>query len=166
MAMRALIPLVLLIALVYAFTARGTDLTAPITRGAANVPPVEALTFERIDFKPAQIVAYVRNSGPQELEIAQVHLNDMTVEAYIAPGKKIPRLGSATSRGAPGWVDAEPSEFRLVSAAGRFHAGTVSAAAMAPTAGARYLAVFALLGIYVGVIPLYLGLAWFPFLRR
>ena len=166
MAMRALIPLVLLVALVYAFTSRGTDLTAPITRGAANVPPVEALTFERIDFKPAQIVAYVRNSGPQELEIAQVHLNDMTVEAYIAPGKKIPRLGSATITIPHDWVEADPYEIRLVSAAGLFHAGTVDAAAMTPTAGARYLAVFALLGVYVGVIPLYLGLAWFPFLRR
>lgn len=166
MAIRAIVPLALLVALVYAFTSRGNELTAPIRSGAANVPPVEEVTFEKIEFKPAQIVAYVRNSGPQELEIAQVHLNDMTVEAYIAPGKTIPRLGLATITIPHDWVEADPYEIRLVSASGLFHAGTVDAAAMTPTAGVRYLAVFALLGVYVGVIPVYLGLAWFPFLRR
>ncbi len=166
MVLRAAVPLGLLAAMVYAFTAVGDDLTAPIRSGASNLPPIESVTFERIEFKPVQVVARVRNSGPRELEIAQVHLNDMTVGAYISPSRTIPRLGVATITIPHDWVEADPYEIRLVSAAGLFHAATVDAAAMTPTADARYLAVFALLGVYVGVIPLYLGLAWFPFLAR
>lgn len=159
-------PLALLGALVYAFAVRGDELTAPIRGGAANVPPLESVTFERIEFKPSQIVAHVRNSGAEDLTIAQIHLNDMTVEGFIAPGKTIQRLGTATVTIPHDWVEADPYEIRLVSADGLFHTGTVDAAAMTPTANSRYLIVFALLGIYVGVIPLYLGLAWFPFLKR
>src|SRR3989304_1129881 len=33
-----------------------------------------------------------------------------------------------------------------------------------PVPGWRYFGLFALLGIYVGVIPVFLGLLWFPFL--
>jgi zinc transporter, ZIP family len=163
---RVLIPLLLLGALIYAFAARGDQLTKPIRGGASEIPLAESITFERIEFKPSQIVAHVRNSGPKEITIAQIHLNDMTVEAFMAPGKTIPRLGLATITIPHDWVEADPYEVRLVSAAGLFHAETVDAAAMTPTPDARYLAVFGLLGVYVGVVPLYLGLAWFPFLRR
>jgi len=166
MVFRAVAPLILLGGLIYAFAVRGDTLTAPIRGGASEIPPAESLTFEKIEFKPAQIVAVVRNSGSQTLEIAQIHLNDMSVKGYIAPGTKIPRLGQATVTIPHDWVEADPYEIRLVSSIGLFHAETVDAAALTPVANIRYLAVFALLGVYVGVIPLYLGLLWFPFLRR
>src|SRR5207302_1571377 len=43
---------------------------------------------------------------------------------------------------------------------------TIEVATATPTVDARYLATFTLLGIYVGVIPVLLGLLWFPFLRQ
>ena len=163
---RALVPLLLLVGLVFAFVTKGDDLTAPIRGNVSAIPPVESVTFEKIEFRPSQIVAFVRNSGPQAITIAQVHLNDMSVEAYISSGKTIPRLGTATITIPHDWVEADPYEVRLVSATGLFHAETVAAAAMTPVVSAQYFGIFALLGVYVGVIPLYLGLAWFPFLRR
>ena len=164
--MRIFIPLFLLAGLVFAFVSKGDVLTAPIRGDMVGIPPAESVTFERIMFKPSQIVAVVRNGGAKELTIAQVHLNDMSVLAYIGPGPTIPRLGVATVTIPHDWVEADPYEVRLVSSDGLFHASTVDAAALTPVANSRYLLVFALLGVYVGVIPLYLGLAWFPFLRK
>ena len=43
--------------------------------------------------------------------------------------------------------------------------GDVAVATLSPAADARYLATFALLGIYAGVIPVFIGLLWLPFLR-
>lgn len=166
LAVRALVPLLLLVGLVFAFVKYGGDLTAPIQGGAAEVPLAESVTFERVIFKRAQIVAHVRNAGAKEITIAQVHLNDMTVLAYIAPNPTIPRLGQAVVTIPHDWVEADPYEIRLVSADGLFHSTVVDAAAMSPVANTKYLIVFALLGVYVGVIPLYLGLAWFPFLKQ
>lgn len=166
LAFKALVPLILLVGLVFAFVKFGGDLTAPIQGGAAEVPLAESITFERVMFKRAQIVAHVRNSGAKDITIAQVHLNDMTVLAYISPNRTIPRLGQAVVTIPHDWVEADPYEIRLVSADGLFHSTVIDAAAMSPVANTKYLLVFALLGVYVGVIPLYLGLAWFPFLKR
>jgi zinc transporter ZupT len=41
----------------------------------------------------------------------------------------------------------------------------VEVATQSPAPNRRYLATFTLLGLYVGVIPVFLGLLWFPFLR-
>jgi zinc transporter ZupT len=41
----------------------------------------------------------------------------------------------------------------------------VAVATRSPEVGARYLSTFALLGFYVGVVPVFLGLLWLPFLR-
>jgi zinc transporter ZupT len=39
-------------------------------------------------------------------------------------------------------------------------------AVASPAPDARFLATFTLLGVYVGVVPVFVGLLWFPFLRR
>jgi zinc transporter ZupT len=42
----------------------------------------------------------------------------------------------------------------------------VEAAALAPTPNIEQASYFALIGIYVGVIPVLIGLLWFPFIKR
>lgn len=162
----ALVPLAAIVALVWLFVAKGDQMTAPIRGDFEGLPKPEAVSFERVVFKRSQIVAYVRNTGPEPIKIAGVHVNDMATRAYLSPSNTIPRLGSATVTIPMDWVPGDPYEIRLVSATGLFHSTNVEIAALTPTVSWRYLGVFALLGIYVGVIPVYLGLAWFPVLRK
>jgi zinc transporter ZupT len=54
----------------------------------------------------------------------------------------------------------------VVTSTGLTFEGDVAVATQTPTADARYLGTFALLGVYAGVIPVLLGLLWFPFLRQ
>jgi zinc transporter, ZIP family len=43
--------------------------------------------------------------------------------------------------------------------------GEVPVATRSPAVDARYLTTFALLGVYAGVIPVFIGLLWLPFVR-
>ena len=152
--------------MVWLFLAKGDVATAPIRQDVENLPRPESVSFERITFKPSQIVAIVRNTGPEPFTIADVHVNDMATQAFVSPSNTIPRLGTATVTIPHDWVEGDPYEIRLVSSTGLFQNATVDVAATTPTASARYFGVFALLGVLVGVIPVYLGLLWFPLLRR
>jgi zinc transporter ZupT len=64
------------------------------------------------------------------------------------------------------WVYDEPLAFRLITSTGvTFDAG-VDVAVLAPQTGAPTFFAYGLLGIYVGVIPVALGMLWYPFMRR
>jgi len=84
----------------------------------------------------------------------------------MQPSDTIPRLGRATISLPYPWVEGEPVSIELLTPNGFKFPHEVDAAVETtrPTWGA--FGAFALLGTYVGVIPVYLGFFWFPFLRR
>src|SRR4030095_4001889 len=55
--------------------------------------PIEALTFERTILRPGEFEFQVRNTGPQELTLAQVIINDSVWQFQAEPSNTIPRLG-------------------------------------------------------------------------
>src|SRR5690606_27471955 len=62
-------------------------------------------------------------------------------------------------------VEGEPHTVTLITSTGLTFSADVPVATQTPSMDARYLTTFALLGIYAGVIPVFLGLLWLPFLR-
>ena len=157
----ALLPLLLLaglLALIVAF-----DPTEAI-RGDA--PPVERLTFQRIVLGPEGIRASVLNDGPDPVTIAQV----MVDEAYWAfeaePDTELGHLERTTLAIPYPWVAGEVHELRVITATGVTFDHTIEVAVATPEPSGRFLAVFTLIGLYVGVLPVALGLAWFPWVRR
>ena len=156
----ALIPIAILIGMIYWFATKGASLIETPT------VPVEKLDFERIILHPEEIIAYVRNTGPTEVTIAQVTVNEALWEASIHPSNIIPRLGRAIITIPFHWVEGEPYEVTAITSTGLKFTDGVEIAKETPTPGWRYFGIFAMLGVYVGVIPVYLGFLWFPFLRR
>src|SRR3990172_5830973 len=71
----ALIPIAILIGMIYWFATKGASLIE------TPVVPVEKLDFERIILHPEEIIVYVRNTGPTEVTIAQVTVNEALWEA-------------------------------------------------------------------------------------
>jgi ZIP family zinc transporter len=130
-----------------------------------SAPPIEKLAIERIVFRPQEIVLHVRNVGPGALTVAQVFVNEAIWDFSISPGRRLERMGTATISLPYDWVEAEPYRFAVVSGTGLKHEREVEAATATPTPSPRMFAVFGLLGLYVGVIPVLLGLLWLPFLR-
>jgi zinc transporter ZupT len=159
----ALGPLGLLGALVYLFAAQsgGFRLQAPPA-------PVENIAFERVVLKPEEIIAHVRNVGPEEVTIAQVQVgwtNRASWEFRAEPSTTIPRLGTARVRIPYPWTEGEPYEIALFTANGLVFTHQIAVATATPLFDLANLWTFAMLGVYVGVIPVFLGILWLPFLR-
>lgn len=159
--LKGLLPLLLLGGFLAVFLQVG-----PMGVFRAAFPPVEELTIDRIAF-PAegQIRVHVVNGGPEPVTVSQVMVDDAYWAFEIAGGPEVGRLERTTLDIPYPWVDGEPVGVTLLSQTGvTFHA-EVPVATRSPAPDARYLTTFALIGIYVGVIPVFLGLLWLPFLR-
>ena len=59
-----------------------------------------------------------------------------------------------------------PYEVGITISDGTRFSKSVEAAALAPTPNVERASYFAIIGIYVGVIPVLIGLLWFPFIKR
>ncbi len=128
-------------------------------------PPVEKLAIERVIFRPQEVTLLVRNEGPGPLRIAQVLANQAMWDFSISPGRRLERLESARITLPFDWVEGDPYVFDVITGTGIRHSREVEVATATPRPSARALGVFGLLGVYVGVIPVFLGLLWLPFLR-
>jgi len=154
-------PLLLLALLVLAFLRFG-----PVGVFRKAFPPVEELTVERIVLpRPGEIRVPVVNSGPAPVTIAQVLVDDAAWAHSLDGGRTLQRLERRTLTIPYPWVEGEPVAVKLVTSTGLTFGGEVAVATETPRVSGRFVGTFALLGIYAGVIPVFLGLLWLPFLR-
>jgi zinc transporter, ZIP family len=128
--------------------------------------PLPEVTIEKIEFQNDKIVAFIRNTGPEGVEIAQVDINDRMIPAGIEPSKTLSRLAEAKIIVPFSWIAGIPYEVGVTVSDGTRFSKSVEAAALAPTPNVEQASYFALIGIYVGVIPVLIGLLWFPFIKR
>jgi zinc transporter ZupT len=154
-------PLVLLAALVLAFLRFG-----PVGVFRAVFPPVEELTVERIRLPaPGVMEVSVVNGGPEAVTIAQVMVDDANWVHSVDGSRRVERLERRTVRIPYPWVEGEPHTVTVVTNTGLTFSADVAVATQSPPVDARYLGTFALLGIYAGAIPVFIGLLWLPFVR-
>jgi ZIP family zinc transporter len=154
-----LLPLILLGAVIALFlnTNAGIDLEAPA--------PINNLDIERTVISSEGFHLHVRNVGPQEVTIAQVIVNDAVWPALVDPDPTLNRLERATINIPYGWVQAEPYEIKIITSDAIPIFAEIPAAFETPTPNADLFLSFTLIGLYVGVIPVFLGLLWAPALR-
>lgn len=156
----ALLPVALLVALfVWIFWSGPADLV----RGA-GYPPVERVTFQRVVLEPDGIVATVLNDGPDAVTIAQVQVDDAFWTFTADSGLALGHLGRTTLRIPYPWVEGEAHVVRVLTSTGTTFEHEIAVAVVTPTASVQYFAVFTLIGVYVGVLPVAIGMLWFPFL--
>ena len=133
--------------------------------GDRRGPPVEELAVERAVLTPGTIELTVRNDGPDPVQIAQAQVNDAFV-GFSGGDGEIRRLASETIRIAHPWIEGEALDVRLVTSTGATIDHAIGVAVETPEANASFFGLMALLGIYVGVIPVALGMLWLPWVRR
>ncbi len=155
-----LIPLLLIIAAVGAFALLDGPGLAE-RRG----PPVEELAIERTKLEPGVIELTVRNDGPDAVTISQAIVNDAFVQ-FSGADSPIGRLQTATVRVQQPWVEGEAYEVALLTSSGGTFAHEIPVAVASPENDLSFFGLMALLGIYVGVIPVALGMLWLPWVRR
>jgi len=128
-------------------------------------PPIEELVVERTVLDPGVIQVVVRNAGPDPVTVAQVFVNDSYVD-FDSGEQPIGRLGSDTLTLRYPWVSGQPYMISMLTSTGLVIEHEVPAAVETPVAGAGFFALMTLLGTYVGVIPVLLGMLVLPLLRR
>ncbi|MGH7505279.1 MAG: ZIP family metal transporter, partial [Longimicrobiales bacterium] len=130
-------------------------------------PPVEELTLQRVTLPaPGSITLRVVNGGPEPVTIAQVLVDNAAWRHTIDGPRTIPRLGRRTIEIPYPWVEGDPLEITVLTSTGLTFTTQVPVATESPAPDVRYFTTFALLGLYVGVVPVLLGLLWLPFLRE
>ena len=155
------IPLAALAAML-AFLAFGN----PLAAFTSDLPPAESLTFERIKVTADGFTATVVNGGPATVTVAQVIVDDAYWDFAIEPSAEIPRLGRTTIHIPYPWVYGEPHAILLLTSTGLAFEGDVEVAVETPVPGVAEFLAYGLLGVFVGIIPVALGMLWFPVLRR
>lgn len=138
----------------------------PLALFTSNLPPIENLAIDRIQVVEDGFQVSVMNSGPYPLQIAQVMVDDAFWQFDQEPTGALPRFGRATVHIPYKWIYAEPHRIMLITNTGLTFEGEVPVATLTPRPGLREFAGYGLLGIYVGVIPVALGLMWYPAMKR
>ncbi len=157
----AIVPLILLGIVLAYIVATGGGLTE------LAGPPVERVSIERITLpEPGIIRVQVVNDGPQAVTIPQVLVDDAYFYFEAEPSTTIPRLGQATFTIYYPWVEEETHAVVLITSLGMTFAGEIPAAVQTPQPSAALFAQFGLVGLYVGIVPVFLGVLWYPLMRR
>jgi zinc transporter ZupT len=130
-------------------------------------PPVEALSIERITLPHGGMIRMVVvNDGPQEVTIAQIFVDEAYWQFTAEPSATLSRLQSATFNIPYPWVQEEAHAITLVTSLGATFEAEVPVAVESPQPSTDLFLRFGLVGIYVGVVPVALGVLWFPLMRR
>jgi zinc transporter, ZIP family len=137
-----------------------------LSRLARGLPPVEELTVDRVRLTPGHITLDVVNGGPDPVTVAQVMVDEAFWTHTMTPDRTVARLGHARIEIPYPWVVGEPHHIKLVTATGITFDHEIVVAAETPRPDAGYFLTFTLIGLYVGVLPVSIGLLWLPFLKR
>jgi zinc transporter ZupT len=124
------------------------------------------ITIEKVEFIDSEIHVTVRNTGPIPVEIAMADVNDRIQPAVIEPDKSLERFETALVRIPFSWNDAEPYTIGITLDDGIRFDKFIEVATPAIKSDYKLAGFFAIIGTYVGIIPIMIGLLWLPFIKR
>jgi zinc transporter, ZIP family len=156
----ALVPLALLALLAGAFL-----LLRPLDYLTSNVPPIETLVVERTALGPDGIRVWVRAGGSAPLSIAQVQVDGAYWQFEQTPPGPLSRLESARLDIPYPWVEGETHHLVFVTSTGVSFEHTIDVALPTPALTMPDFLAYGVVGLFVGVVPVALGLMFYPALR-
>lgn len=139
--------------------------TNPLGSFSNGAPPVEKLTFERTILGRDGIRLLVRAGGSEPMTIAQVQVDDAYWQFQQEPSGAIVRGATAWVQVPFPWVLGEAHAVKIVTNTGATFEHKIAVAVPTPTRDSMSLASQALLGAFVGLFPVAIGLMFYPALR-
>jgi len=138
----------------------------PIRVLGGGAPPVETVTFERRILDGEGLHLKFRAGGSQALTIAQVQVDGAYWQFTQEPAGPLPRLASTWVHIPYPWVLGEAHTVKLISSTGASFEHVIQVAVATPQAQFGELRPLGLVGAFVGILPVALGLMFFPVMRR
>jgi len=130
-----------------------------------NGVPVEEVSVKRSVLRPGEIELRVVNDGADPVQVRQATVND-AFTTFRQDDPELGRLDSGTVTVEYPWIEGEAYEVALVTATGGTVPHSIEVAAESPGADLGFYGLMALIGLYVGVIPVGIGMLWLPWIRR
>lgn len=137
----------------------------PLRSFTNGAPPVEALTVERTILDQSGIRVLVRAGGSEPMRVAQVAVDDAYWSFTQEPAGPIARGDTVWLQIPYPWVLGEAHRVALLTNTGTVFEHEIAVAVPTPGADANQLRVQALVGAIVGLLPVALGLMFFPVMR-
>lgn len=154
------LPILLIVAVMVAFLA-----SDPLRSLTGAVPPIEELTVERTLLDENGIALRVRAGGSEPMKIAQVQVDGAYWAFMQTPPGALERMETAWIRIPYPWVEGETHHLTLLTPSGITFDHTIEVAVATPTPDAGTLRTFGMIGLFVGVVPVTLGMLFYPALR-
>ena len=137
----------------------------PLDRLTSDVPPIETLVVERTALGQEGISVWVRAGGSAPLSIAQVQVDGAYWQFEQIPSGPLGRLESARIEIPYPWVAGETHHLVFITSSGITFDHTIDVALATPAFSMGDLLAYGVVGLFVGVVPVTLGLMFFPALR-
>lgn len=137
----------------------------PFTGLNNGAPPVENLTFERTILNDTGLHLLVRAGGSEPMTIAQVQVDAAYWLFTQDPPGEIPRGSAVWLNIDFPWNLGDTHAVTVVTNSGASFDHEIAVAIATPTATSGQLWLQALVGIFVGVVPVAIGLMFYPALR-
>jgi zinc transporter, ZIP family len=153
-----LLPLALLVVIGAAFLSAD-----PLRTFRMSAPPIEELTVERAVLDGDGIALLVRAGGSEPIRIAQVQVDGAYWQFSQDPPGELPYLATAWLRLPYPWVLGEAHHVVVLTSLGTAFEYPIEVAL--PTPGRNSLGALGLVGLFVGVVPVALGMLFYPALR-
>jgi len=124
------------------------------------------VTIEKVDFIDSEIQATVRNTGPIPVQVVMADVNDRIQPAAVEPDGFLERYETTLVRIPFEWNEAEPYRIGITIDDGTRFEKEIASAAFALEFTPDLAIFFAIIGTYVGIIPVMIGLLWLPFIKK
>ena len=162
--LRAIAPVVLLLVLL------GVVVALPLFAGVQSGEPLPDVTISHVSLPNDETLAlHVTNNGPEPVTISQVLVEEAYWTFAVGDGgpgaATLAPLESAIVRIPYHWTPGWDLHVSLVLANGATFGHDIVAPQPQPGVTTDVLQTLALVGILVGVIPVALGMLWFPVMR-
>lgn len=139
--------------------------TNPLKNFDNGAPPVENLTVERTVLDSGGLRLLVRAGGSEPMTIAQIQVDAAYWQFTQDPPGSIARGDTAWIRIPFPWVVGEAHNVTFVTSTGATFEHAIPVAVATPVATSSSLVSQAILGAFVGILPVAVGLMFYPVLR-
>ena len=158
-AISAIAPIVLLVILV-AF------LLGPASTFLQFGVVLPEISIEKVEFIGNEIQATVRNTGPVDVDVAVADVNDRIQPAAVEPDTHLERFETALVRIPFDWNEGQPYTIGLTIDDGTRFEKQIGAASASLEPNYELFGFLGIIGLLIGVVPIMIGLLWYPFIKK
>ena len=137
----------------------------PLNLFNSTVPPVENIIVEKHFLTQKSINLNIRASGSQPMIVAQVQVDDAYWQFTQTPPGPLSKFSSALIEIPYPWIEGDAHMVKLLTNTGAVFEHPIDVAIEKPSAQSGALWSQTILGLFVGVLPVALGLMLYPVLR-